>query len=127
MSSRSDALLVQLESALARLDDVLRQPKNEYMRDSAIQRFEFTFELVWKTVKARLEEAGVRAYSPRDSFREAFQVGLIADDPSWLASIELRNLIAHTYNEATAEKIYAALPALAALYRTLLERLKASR
>lgn len=37
--------LVSLRTALGRLDDALAQPKTEWTRDSAIQRFEFTFEL----------------------------------------------------------------------------------
>ena len=52
MSDKRHNLLALLESAIGRLEDVLRQPYDEYMRDSAIQRFEFTFELFWKALKA---------------------------------------------------------------------------
>lgn len=125
MSNKFQAILQQFERAVGKFSDVLEQEKNEYMRDSAIQRFEFTFELAWKTLKAFLEEQGITVYSPRDSFKGAFQVGLIDEEPTWLETIELRNLTTHTYNESTAEEIYDALPRILVLYKKLLESLKA--
>jgi nucleotidyltransferase substrate binding protein (TIGR01987 family) len=125
MSNKFQAILQQFERAVGKFSDVLEQEKNEYMRDSAIQRFEFTFELAWKTLKAFLEEQGITVYSPRDSFKGAFQVGLIDEEITWLEMIELRNLTTHTYNESTAEEIYDALPRILVLYKKLLENLKA--
>ena len=124
MSSKFHAILHQFERAVGKFSNVLEQEKNEYIRDSAIQRFEFTFELAWKTLKAFLEEQGITVYSPRDSFKGAFQTGLIDEDPTWLETIELRNLTTHTYNESTAEEIYDALPRILVLYKKLLESLK---
>lgn len=123
MSGRADDLRATLERAVGRLSDVLRQEKTEYMRDSAIQRFEFTYELVWKTLKAFLSVDGVEAVSPKASLREAFRLGWIEDDPLWLETIVLRNQTSHTYNEGVAERIYAALPAVLRLYEGLLTTL----
>ena len=80
------------------------------MRDSSIQRFEFTFELFWKSLKAYAEESGLEAFSPRDSIRIAFQLGVIQDNPEWFRMLEDRNRTSHTYNEATADSIYSHLP-----------------
>jgi nucleotidyltransferase substrate binding protein (TIGR01987 family) len=124
MSSKLENLVRQFERAVDKLSDVLKQEKNEYIRDSAIQRFEFTFDLAWKSMKAFLEESGITAYSPRDTIKGAFQVGLIDEDPVWLEMIELRNLTSHTYNEFTAEEIYEALPNVLSRCKELLERLK---
>ncbi|OGP10098.1 MAG: nucleotidyltransferase [Deltaproteobacteria bacterium RIFCSPLOWO2_12_FULL_43_16] len=124
MNSKLQSLLQQFERAVGKLSDVLGQKQDEYIRDSAIQRFEFTFELAWKTLKAFLEEQGITVYSPRDSLRSAFQIGLIGEDPDWLGMIELRNLTSHTYNEAIAEEIYRALPKILTLYMDLLAKLK---
>lgn len=71
-----------------------------------------------------MELEGLEARSPRAAIRGAFQVGLLSDDTGWLDILELRNLTSHTYDEALAEKLYAALPAVLLRFRSLLERLK---
>ncbi len=124
MNSKLNILLPLLERAVDKLADVLRQERNEYVRDSAIQRFEFTFELMWKTLKAHLEGQGVIVYSPRESIKGAYQIGLIEEDATWLQMIELRNLTTHTYNEEIADRIYEALPGILASYRSLLIKLQ---
>ncbi|GAA6755455.1 HI0074 family nucleotidyltransferase substrate-binding subunit [Thermus thalpophilus] len=110
--------------AVSRLESALAQPKDEFIRDSAIQRFEFTFELAWKVLKTHLEIQGLEAHSPRAAIRGAFQVGLLPEDPGWLEMLELRNLTSYTYDEALAEKIYSALPEALRRFRYLLERLQ---
>lgn len=124
MNGKLKNLVLQFEKAVVKLSDVLKQEKNEYIRDSAIQRFEFTFELAWKAMKGFLEEQGIVVYSPRESVKGAFQAGLIEEDSAWLEMIELRNLTSHTYNESTAEEIYDALPGVLERCRELLNSLK---
>ena len=41
--------LSPLRTALASLDLALAQSKNEFIRDSVIQRFEYCYELSWKS------------------------------------------------------------------------------
>ncbi|MDX1655575.1 MAG: nucleotidyltransferase substrate binding protein [Candidatus Competibacteraceae bacterium] len=113
----------QLERAVQRLADALAQPKDEFIRDAAIQRFEFTFELTWKVLKLFLEYQGIEARSPRACIRESFVVGLLPEDDGWLEMVTLRNLTSHTYDEATAERVYQALPQVVTRIRDLLERL----
>lgn len=43
--SKSEAVAQQFEKTLKRFEDALQQEKNEFIRDSAIQRFEFTLDL----------------------------------------------------------------------------------
>lgn len=120
MRDKLDNLIGQFGDAVLGFGRVLKQDKNEYIRDSAIQRFEFSFELGWKALKSFLEvEKGIRVYSPRDAIKEAFRVGLIDDDPTWLKMMETRNLTSHVYNEGMAETIYNSLPQ----YLGLLEKL----
>ena len=57
MSDKLRNLLRVLDAALTRLEGALAQPVNEFVRDSAIQRFEFTFELFWKSLKGYAEES----------------------------------------------------------------------
>jgi nucleotidyltransferase substrate binding protein (TIGR01987 family) len=123
MSDKLRNLLRLLGTALSRLDLALAQPVNEFVRDSAIQRFEFTFELFWKSLKAYAEESGLEAFSPRDSIRIAFQLGVIQESPEWFRMLEDRNLTSHTYNESTADSIYSHLPTYTRLVRQALEEL----
>lgn len=109
--------------AAQRLADALAQPKDEFIRDAAIQRFEFTFEIAWKTLKSYLEREGLEVRSPRAAIREGFSVGWLAEDEGWLLMLELRNLSSHTYNESLAEQIYTELPRMLALFRQLLATL----
>jgi nucleotidyltransferase substrate binding protein (TIGR01987 family) len=65
--------------ALGQLEKAARQPKDEYIRDSVILRFEFTYELAWKMLKLRLEEEDIFVKTPRETLQAALQAGLIED------------------------------------------------
>jgi len=58
--------ITYLLKAADKFNQVLEMPKNEITRDAAIQRFEFTYELVWKTLKRILKVKGVIVNNPRD-------------------------------------------------------------
>jgi nucleotidyltransferase substrate binding protein (TIGR01987 family) len=127
LNDKLTSLRASFERALARLDDVLAQPRDEYMRDSAIQRFEFTFELFWKALKARCEADGVRVSSPREALRGGFQLGLLPDDEAIFRMLEDRNLTSHTYNETVADGIYSRLAEHARRMRAVLAALGGGR
>lgn len=93
--------LHRLEIALSKTLD-----EDDLYLDATIQRFEFTFELAWKLMKAVLEYEGIEATSPRSSIREAWKQHLIGDAEKWLDMQVKRNLSSHTYNEETAQDIY---------------------
>lgn len=78
-------------------------------RDAAIQRFEYTFEALWKAGKAFLREIeGFEIGSPKGVIRGFLQVGLFTEEQTALAlaMVDDRNLTSHTYNEGLAEQIY---------------------
>ena len=83
--------------------------KTELERDGAIQRFEFTFELAWKTMKRILAFKGINVNSPRDVFREAAKQKLIDDPVIWFDFLKKRNLTVHTYNQSCADEIFQSL------------------
>lgn len=115
----------QLVSALSQLDRALAEPKSEFLRDSAIQRFEFVADLAWKTLQEVLGlDYGLRPNSPKSTFRHAHENELIPDLMPWFQLIEDRNLTSHTYDVDLAEKIYSRLPAHAALVHDLIARLE---
>ena len=96
--------LAQLETAVARYQDV---SDDSLYRDGLIQRFEFTVELAWKSIKEYLEDQGMvlSIASPRGILREAFAAGVIADADAWNNILTARNLTSHVYDEATAVSI----------------------
>ena len=97
------------EKALNQLEKALKQPKSEYMRDAVIQRFEFTYELAWKTIKAYLSTLDLTVLSPKDALKIAYQQGLITDAAAWSELHVKRNLTSHTYDEILADEIYGYL------------------
>ena len=78
----------------------------EIYRDATIQRFEFTVELFWKTLKRILENEKIDARTPKQVLRDSYQVGLINDEEYWLMMLEDRNRSSHTYSEKAAKEVY---------------------
>lgn len=94
----------EFKKAVGRLEEAVLQPKNDFLRDSTIQRFEFCIELAWKTSKRLM---GTPTSAPKDVVREMAQNSYITDVEKWLEAIDMRNLSSHTYKEDLAEKVYA--------------------
>lgn len=95
-----------LRLAIGSLDEILRQPMNEFVRDGVIQRFEYTFELSWKAMQRLLKLRGVESGSPTQVLRAAHKEGLIVEIDQWMAFLKSRNLTVHTYNKKVAEEVF---------------------
>lgn len=95
---------LELQKAIKKLGEALAQPKNEFIRDSTIQRFEFCIELAWKTSKKIM---GTSTSAPKDVIREMAQNNYIQNVELWLKAIDMRNLSSHTYKEELAEQVYS--------------------
>ena len=66
------------EKAFKKLEEALNKDNlSELERNGLIQRFEFTMELAWKTLKDFMEDQGFvfTSISPKVILREAFQNG----------------------------------------------------
>jgi nucleotidyltransferase substrate binding protein (TIGR01987 family) len=101
------------ERALKTLDEALSLPASVIVRDASIQRFEYSFEAIWKLLKLYLDRRhGIICNSPKQCFREAYGSGLLtlADAEVCLEMTDDRNLTAHTYVEAVAVRIHQRLP-----------------
>lgn len=121
-----DLRVVRLASfgdVMVRLEAALAQPRTEWTRDAAIQRFEFTFELAWKSASACVRAEGLDARSPREALRASYRLGWVDDDALWLRMLDDRNRTSHSYNEAVADEIFSRLPEYVAALRALRERL----
>lgn len=109
--------------ALQRLREALAEPETTVVRDAAIKRFEFTFELAWKATQRFLRAQGTVCRSPKQCLQEAFAFGLVQDNPLWIRMLEDRNLTVHTYDERTAQNIYNNLREYLPLFERLYEGL----
>jgi len=106
--------LSRFEEAVLKTEELKNTSEYPFYRDSAIQRFEFTFEIMWKTLKVFLEREGIICRSPRSCIRELFSAGFISEKGTMhlhlLQMLEDRNLTVHTYRESIAEEIFERLP-----------------
>ena len=78
---------------------------SEAEKGGLIQFYEMTFELAWKLLKDYLFELGFNVNSPRGAIKQAFQSEIIDNGQEWIDALEDRNLMTHTYDEETAEKV----------------------
>lgn len=96
--------------AITRLTEAIQLPNpSDLERDAIIQRFEFTFEAVWKAAQAYLNIIeGIDTASPKSVIRFCREVGLLDESAATLAlkMADDRNLTVHTYNESLAIAIY---------------------
>jgi nucleotidyltransferase substrate binding protein (TIGR01987 family) len=92
-------------------------------REGTIQRFEYTWELAWKTLRDFLIHSGVQlpSLTPANVIRAAFEAGLIDDGDDWIGAMKARNQMSHEYDSIAFERIVAAI---STLYFPLLVALK---
>ena len=98
MNARAlEHLFDDLGRSLDRLGEALRVGAEEPLAiDGTIQRFESTFELFWKSVRRLLASQGIEANSPRTVLQQAYRLGWLDDEQSWLKLLDDRNLtLAH--------------------------------
>jgi nucleotidyltransferase substrate binding protein (TIGR01987 family) len=102
--------LSKFKKAISSLQAALTPPPaNDRERDGAIQRFEFTFELCWKSSKKVLDLHGVSAQSPREVFRELAQKEWIDNPELWFQFLEARNKTSHIYEDLVANEVFNVL------------------
>lgn len=94
--------------ALTRLEAIYLNPVTEdrVNIDATIQRFEFTFELGWKFLRAYFAEQGTLLNFPKAAIQKAFARGLIDDENLWLQMLYDRNMTPYTYEEQLANTIF---------------------
>jgi nucleotidyltransferase substrate binding protein (TIGR01987 family) len=110
--------------ALETLEQALKADFTVFVRDSAIQRFEYSVEIVWRCLQTFLKEhEGIVSSSPKSCIREAKRNSLLNDDEAELAleMIDDRNLTSHTYHEEIAIMLFDRLPQYYDLMKKILK------
>ena len=124
MSADPEVSLEPLGRALRDLAEALATPKSDLVRDGTIQRFTYSFELSWKTLRRVLYlTSGVREDSIKSILREAGRLQLIEDVEAWFGFQRARNLASHVYRQETAEAVYEAAQRFLPEAQQLLDRL----
>jgi nucleotidyltransferase substrate binding protein (TIGR01987 family) len=106
MKNRLDYALGQFLKTVERLREGVRDAVDDLDRDGVIQRFEFCFEQLWKTLKIFLEDRGLEAKSPKDSLKASFGQGWITDEDAFLDMLADRNKTSHIYSREESQKIF---------------------
>ncbi len=103
---RAEDALYNYQKALERFVQVVESEERykvdgygDVYLDLIIKRFEFTYEMSWKSIKRVLSFLGIEVKSPREAFKEAYAQGIVTDEAIWLDMIEQRNLSSHVYDE----------------------------
>ena len=113
--------------AFKTLQDIFKEPYSIIVRDAAIQRFEYTFEALWKFMQTYLrEKEGTVVNSPKTAFRELLPLGFLSEDEvaGFLEMTDSRNDTVHTYKEIVAQMIYGRLPDYVILMEKVLKELQ---
>ena len=124
-----EELSFRLESArqaLLTLNEILLEPPGVIVRDAGIQRFEYSFEAVWRLTHAYLQEHdGSICNSPKSCFREAMRAGLLDAEETELClrMTDDRNRTTHTYQVATAEAVFGRAAGYLAVMQRLADRI----
>ena len=84
-----------------------RNPENDIYQDALIKRFEFTFELAWKTLREFLIDQGYRLEiaTPKNVIGFAYREGILTNEELWLDMLAARNNTAHDYGRELSAQI----------------------
>jgi nucleotidyltransferase substrate binding protein (TIGR01987 family) len=98
--------LNKLKKAFHRLRDSTVKAVDDLDRDGVIQRFEFTFELLWKTIMILLRYEGLDCSGPRSCIKEGARRSFVVNGEILLDMLEDRNKASHIYDESTSIEIF---------------------
>jgi nucleotidyltransferase substrate binding protein (TIGR01987 family) len=113
--SNYQSALVLLEAAIVMLPQTVGEElikieeataTQMLMYEGLVQRFEYTYEMAWKTLQDLLHEKGfVDVRGPNDVFVAALANGFIQDRPVWIEIRKARNISSHTYDQKIVPKM----------------------
>ena len=114
------------KKGLEKLRDAIAEHSKRKMSDlekeGLVQRFEYSFELAWKTLQDLLYHKGYKDIKgPNPVLKQALPDGYIKGEEKWRDLNNARNLTAHTYDE---KKVNAIVKKISEEYYELVFQLK---
>lgn len=103
--SNFDGALMKLREGI---EMVMDDPEvHSIVKEGLIQRFEFTFELAWKTLKDYLifRKVTLERSAAADVIKTAFATGYLADGETWMDALDARNEMSHVYRQQSFERV----------------------
>lgn len=123
--SKQDFSLLPVKNALKSLEEALQNHRDDLTRDGCIQRFEYTFELAWKTLRRYFEiNNNLQEDNVKNLLREAGKQGLITSVESWFDFHKARNQTSHMYSRKVAEEVFAVAAPFAKACSQLIAKLE---
>ena len=94
-------------NAFQNLKDIYdyNEPYTNVEMSGLVALYEICFEQAWKAMKEILEQQGFaeeRTGSPKIVLKTAFAAGMIKNEDIWMAALNARNNVAHSYNKEIA-------------------------
>ncbi len=106
--------ITALQNALKSLKDAYTEynkTQNEYVRDSVIQRFEYTYALAIKFIQRYIElnipnQEDLSTLTFNQLIRRANEMGILLSNlEQWIVFRQKRNITSHTYNIEKAKEV----------------------
>ncbi|MBO6088425.1 nucleotidyltransferase substrate binding protein [bacterium] len=114
--------LTSFENAINSLIEVIdlwNDNQDDILRDSIIQRFEYTYSLALKMIRRYFTESAFAEFDSKEIYgmsfnqmiRTANSMGLLKSNlETWTEYREKRNMTSHTYDENIAQDVVAIIP-----------------
>lgn len=118
--------ILLLEKAYKTLDEAMSLENYSTLeQDWTIQRFEYTIELSWKTLKKILdyEEQDSKLF-PKEIFKEFYKLEIIDNLDIWFELLKTRNTLSHFYSETVSTHSFYFLKENYKVIWDLLKKLK---
>ena len=95
---------------------------NDLEKEGTIHRFQYTWELAWKTLKDYLENEGLtlEKITPKAVIVASTQAKIIDSQEIWMQALDDRNNMSHVYSTLVFEKV---ITNIAQSYLSLFDRL----
>lgn len=127
-------IVTSLEKALTSLntaqEKLKENPSDEFVRDSVIQRFEYTYALAVKYIQKYLEFTlpnpdDIDKLTFNELIRTANEKGILLNDlTKWTIYRQRRNITSHTYNLEKAQQVLDIITPFIDEVKYLLEQIK---
>jgi len=128
--------LSSLSQSFKTLEDslkIIKKPEYKdiyhFLRDSVIQRFEYSIDGFWKFLKIYIQEnknIQIDFANPRETLRTSLHMNILdeKDFKILLEGMRHRNLTSHIYNEKRAEEIFQEIPRYHKTMKRIIENIK---